>query len=161
MVDRHAVVRDATPADLDATAAIIAADAGGTPAQWRDRFAQILADPDRPFLVVELADGAVAGFGQARHVEHGDADDDRPPRGWYLSGVTVAAHHRRQGLGQLLTHARMTRLALVTSEVFYLAEVTNKATLDMHQRLGFEVLRPVFVPGRVGSLLLCRAPLSQ
>lgn len=76
------VVRDAVDGDLDASAQTIAAETGGSAHQWRQRFAEVLADPDRIFLVA-VAHGRVIGFGQARRVEHPEpVAPDAPPAGW-------------------------------------------------------------------------------
>lgn len=151
-------IRDATDEDVPVTAAIIAAEAGGAVDEWRERFAQVLADSDRQFLVAEV-DGQVVGFGHARHVQRDAADTDAPPSGWYLSGVTVAAAHRRSGVGLALTSARLDRLGQVP--VYYVAAADNTATISLHQRLGFVDAGSITLPGGQGPLLLFRRPATD
>ena len=87
-------VRDATADDLPATASIIASDAGGTVDEWHTRFAEVLADPARLFIVAE-ADGAVVGFGQARFVASAVVPAEAPLR---VAGTSVVSPSR-QGIG--------------------------------------------------------------
>lgn len=146
-------VRNATAADIDATAAIIAAHAGGEVEEWRTRFAEVLRDPSRRFMVAE-ADGVVVGFGQARFVVREDGSETGPPGGWYLSGVTVAPEHRRRGVGVALTIARLERLP--GEVVYYAAEPENFATIALHERLGFVACGLVTLTGQPRLLALFR-----
>lgn len=150
---RPIIVRDAQEDDLPATASIIAAEAGGTTDEWLSRFAEVLRDPDRRFLVAEV-DGQVVGFGQARLVRRQVSQDEMPPSGWYLSGVTVAAAHRRAGVGLALTEARLKQLGRVP--VYYAAEPDNAATIRLHERLGFVPAGTVTLPGSDQRLSLFR-----
>jgi transposase len=152
-VTLNVVVRDATTADLDATAAIISADAGGTADEWRRRFAEVLHDPSRQFLVAEV-DGDVVGFGQMRHVERDDAAPGEAPAGWYMSGVTVAPPFRRRGVGLALTLARLDRL--VGEAVYYAAEPDNEATVRLHEGVGFIAAGQITLPGQSAVLALFR-----
>lgn len=150
----HVSVRNATEADLSVTAAIIAAEGEGEPEEWRERFADVLADPLRLFLVAEI-DGRVVGFGHARQVHRPPSGDGAgPPSGWYLSGVTVAAQHRRMGVALALTEARLERLGAVP--VHYAAEPENGATIWLHEKLGFKGVGTITLPGADRPLLLFR-----
>ena len=140
--------------DLTATATIIAVEAGGTFAEWRDRFEAVLLDADRHFLVAEV-DGEVVGFGHSRHVVRtAEEVSAAGPSGWYLSGVTVALAHRRCGVGMALTAARLARLPGVT--VYYAAEPENEATIRLHQRFGFVRDGELTLPGGDRPLALFR-----
>ncbi len=152
-VTASATVRDAAAEDLDATAAIIAADAGGDVDEWRVRFAEVLTDPTRRFLVAEV-DGSVVGFGQVRFIVRENVGAGEPPGGWYLSGVTVAPQYRRRGIGLALTEARLERL--FGEVVYYAAEPENTATIALHERLGFRSWGEVTLPGQVQPLTLFR-----
>lgn len=148
------LVREAVEDDLPATARIIAAEAEGTEEEWLARFAEVLADPSRLFLVAEVG-GRVVGFGQARQVQRsGPSKADSPPNGWYLSGVTVAGEHRRIGVALALTQARLERLGDVP--VHYAAEPENIATISLHERLGFRRAGDITLPGGDRPLLLFR-----
>ncbi|WP_416957608.1 GNAT family N-acetyltransferase [Nocardioides sp. T5] len=147
-------VRDATADDLPATASIIATHAGGTVDEWHTRFAEVLADPARLFIVAE-ADGAVVGFGQARFVASRDSSGgSTAPGGWYLSGVTVASGYRRRGVGRRLTEARLERLE--GQVVYYAAAPENAGTIALHERLGFIPSGSVTLAGQHEALLLFR-----
>ena len=112
---------------MDATAAIIAAESGGNADEWRVRFADVLADPRRRFLVAEV-NGSVVGFGQARLIVRDRVDEGEPAGGWYLSGVTVAPQYRRLGVGLALTEARLEQLS--GEVVYYAAEPTRFGSDD-------------------------------
>lgn len=77
------------------------------------------------------------GSGQARFIEGGADSTDSPPAGWYLSGMTVPASGRRQGIGGALIEARLQLLAQRTSTVHYLADPANLATISLHAKFGF------------------------
>lgn len=147
-------VRDATAEDLPATASIIATDAGGTVDEWHTRFAEVLADPARLFLVAEV-DGVVVGFGQARFVASRDSSGgSTAPGGWYLSGVTVESGYRRRGVGLRLITARLERLE--GQVVRYAAAPENVGTIALHERLGFIPCGSVTFAGQHEALLLFR-----
>lgn len=135
------LVRPATGADVPAAARMIADD-GQDARIWTERLMLDLADPERLFLVAEVA-GDVVGFGQARVTQNPDNHPGLPPAGWYLSGVTVAPAWRRRGIGEALTRARLQVLATQASRVHYLADPENIATIALHAKLGFTRTRLV------------------
>jgi len=128
-------VRPATGEDVPAAARMIA-DHSKDVRIWTERLTLDLADPERLFLVAEVA-GDVVGFGQARVTQNPDNHPGLPPSGWYLSGVTVAPAWRRRGIGEALTRARLQLLAPQASRVHYLADPENIATIALHAKLGF------------------------
>ena len=70
------------------------------------------------------------------------------PAGWYLAGLVVAPERRRTGIGRALTEHRIAWLAERTPMAYYFASLQNRASLDLHARLGFEQLqRDIAVPG--------------
>jgi hypothetical protein len=71
---------------------------------------------------------------------------------------------RRRGVGLALTRARLEHLGGVTEGVFYFANVRNRASIDLHARLGFEPVTDDFWWPRAsfegGRGILFRAALS-
>jgi ribosomal protein S18 acetylase RimI-like enzyme len=135
-------VRAATIADLPDAAQIIADHRGEKSNDWVERFRLDLADVDRHFLVATIGD-EVVGFGQARVIEGALDSTDSPPAGWYLSGMTVRASARRQGIGGSLIEARLQLLGQRTSTVHYLADPANLATISLHAKFGFTMTHRV------------------
>jgi ribosomal protein S18 acetylase RimI-like enzyme len=118
------------------TVLMIADHRGEKSSDWVERFSLDLADADRLFLVATIAD-EVVGFGQARLIEGAADSTESPPAGWYLSGMTVPASVRRQGIGGALIEARLQLMAQRTSTVHYLADPANPATISLHAKFGF------------------------
>lgn len=153
-------VRAATNADLDGCARLIANESGGPQSEWRERFAAVLSDPNRRFLVALLEDVLVA-YGQARFLSRGDsADFDSGPSGWFLSGVVVAPECRRRGIASRLTQARLDLLRETSQVVYYAAEPNNVATMGLHKQFGFDEVGTLLVPGHDLPLQLWRLTLA-
>ncbi|WP_312720420.1 GNAT family N-acetyltransferase [Mobilicoccus sp.] len=123
-----AVVRPAGPTDLDACAAITAQREGGTTSTWRGVLERRWARPDQLVLVAEC-DGEVAAYASATHLTPTSEGGRGAPDGWYLTGVLVAPHHRRRGLGRRLTLARIALLRDRADRVWYVASSHNEASL--------------------------------
>ena len=83
-------------------------------------------------------DGRVEGFGKVDWLDP-DAHGGDAPSGWYLSGVIVADHARRHGLGTRLTVERIRLLRATAFEVWYFVNVRNEASIALHERLGFRL----------------------
>lgn len=124
-----------------------------------------ILDKDRFVVVAELdgEEGAeVVGWAQTYH--HAVLTDSAP-EGHYLSGVTVDPAWRRRGIAAAMTDARIAWVAERADEVFYVVNIGNRASIDLHTRWGFhEVERgPRFAgiefSGGVG--LLMRADLRR
>jgi hypothetical protein len=63
----------------------------------------------------------------------------------------VAPGMRRHGIGTLLTERRISALAGAANEVWCLANLWDRASVALHQRLGSELLTRRFTqPRRVG-----------
>ncbi len=153
-------IRDATIKDLDATSEIVSAESGENTVVWRERFAAVLADPSRHFLVA-TSENCVVGFGHTRFiVREREPGAQLPPDGWYLSGMTVTSTARRRGIGTQLTVARLDRLREVAECVFYVAEQENAATLELHHRLGFFQIGTIRLPEHDRDMILERLNLS-
>ena len=153
-------VRPASPADCPAIAAIEAERDGVAVTSSRRRCEEQTANSDT-LLVVALVEGHVVGFGRAGHLEpHVDKPADTIPDGWYLLGLVVVDAWRRQGIGRALTDARLAWIAQHADEAFYYANARNRASLDLHQAMGFEeVSRRFSGPGIAfdgGEGVLCR-----
>lgn len=137
-------IRDALPADVPAMAGIRATRGDCTAEQARGGFERLLgrvAAGEALALVAE-ARGAVLGFGcAARFTPPPGAPLHCAPAGWYLAGVVVAPAMRRTGIAAALTRARLDRLA---RPVYYFANSTNLASIDLHAPFGFEELTRSF-----------------
>lgn len=144
-----AQVRNAGEQDIRASVELISAHRGGDLDEWRTLFADALHDPQRHFIVAVSAQ-RVVGFGLSKLIDAvpDDADPLAAPVGWHLSGVTVDPGHRHRGIGAALTQARLDRLRAVTDIVYYAAESSNAATVELHRPFGFrQVGWAVKVPG--------------
>lgn len=128
-------------------------------------YRRAIADPDRCVLIAETTDApssTVVGWAKTHH--HVEAVDPAPP-GHYLGGITVDPAWRRRGIGAALTDARLQWMSARTGEAFYVVNLHNRASIDLHRRWGFtEVLRGprlmgVEFDGGVGLLL--RADLGD
>lgn len=159
MTHEEVRIREATAADVRQCAGLIAASEGGDVEEWLERFTDVLHDPDRRFLVA-VTDSAVVGFGHLRYVRHDARSSSSVPSGWYLSGVTVAASHRRHGIGTHLTRERLRLLQGIADCVYYVGEADNEATLVMHRSLGFVLVGKVSVPASSQPMQLHRLDLS-
>jgi ribosomal protein S18 acetylase RimI-like enzyme len=138
-------VRPAVPGDVPRYAALLAAYDGRPDAVHRDRLRRRLRAGTGAVLVAEVA-GSFAGAGRVAWLE---PDGDRPPpAAYYLVGLIVDAARRRAGIGEALTRARIEWTLARADAVWYFANATNRASLDLHARLGFEeVTRDFEVPG--------------
>lgn len=157
------LVRPATPADLAVCAALIVSRTGGDPAQREQRLLDELGKPERHHCVAD-SNGEVVGYaGVMAHAPSALSEPDVAPAGYYLIGLIIDSRWRRRGIGELLTVARMDWVRQRAAEVWYFASLANGATLDLHERLGFqEVSRAFSFPGsplRAGTGVLLRAPL--
>ena len=159
------IIRPSVVGDLPVAVGLAVAERGGEYVQWRARLAADLADGDACLLVAET-DGQVRAYGRARRfVPPPDAPANIAPAGYYLTGLLVAPEYRRRGLGEQLTRARMAWTAARATEIWFFANASNRASLLLHQQLGFrEVTRDFAYPGVTfagGVGVLCRASLSR
>ena len=147
-------VRDADTEDLAACAQLNAERHSDLVELWYERFENDLHNPLRRFLVATIND-RVIGYGHTvEHVREG-GDVDASPSGYFLAGLLVSPHYRRTGVGTRLTTARLNILRNQTDVVYYLADPLNRATIEMHSRLGFTTVGPVMRQGKQFILYEC------
>ncbi len=116
---------------------------------WRSAL-QEAEDEERALVLVAVILGEQVAFGGARRIDPRDEPTDRAvPAGWSLTGVIVYAGQRKRGLGHALTQARLDRIAERADCVYYFASAQNRATIDLHHRLGFVELTRDFSFPRV------------
>ena len=136
-------IRRAVPEDAPGIAALVA-QRHGMPLERaldgvRREFAGIAAGNPWILLVADV-DGGVVGFGRVRQV----APREGVPGGWYLMGIIVHRAYRRRGIGLHLTHRRLAWIRERSREAFYFANKENRASIDLHARLGFEQVSDEF-----------------
>ena len=145
------VVRDAELRDAAALGALAAEREGRDPARETTAFERQLrtADPFRDRLWVAKSGASVVGFAKAhRFVPPDRAPANVAPEGWYLAGVVVAHAFRRRGVGTSLTLERLRWISRCASRAYYFANALNRASIDLHERLGFtELTRTFWYPG--------------
>jgi ribosomal protein S18 acetylase RimI-like enzyme len=130
-------VRPAGPADAVALARLSEAAEG-------DAVAAVERDLERSTSHVVVAEeaGTVVGFGRVRYVDPERAGDD-VPAGWYLMGLVVEPAARRRGHGLALVRSRLDWIAERSSEAWYVANASNAASIALHDRAGFRIVRAI------------------
>lgn len=150
--------RPARVDDIPALAALRVERGDATAEEATVVFRRLLASD--ALVLVAARGGRVVGYGAVERFE-------RPglPPGWYLAGVIVAPTERRCGIGARLTAERIAWIAARAPEAFYVANETNRASIDLHAALGFQlVARDLAVPGMTftgGAGLLFRVDLQS
>jgi ribosomal protein S18 acetylase RimI-like enzyme len=140
-------------------AALAAAREGDDAARWVEVFRR-RAEADPVTTFVARVAGEVAGYGSLGWLDSGSEDSSISapadpsggpvvaPTGWYLTGLVVDPSWRRRGVGVALTAHRLDWLRGRAEVVYYFANARNRATIDLHRRLGFEeVTRDFAIPG--------------
>jgi GNAT superfamily N-acetyltransferase len=135
-------------AHLDECAALAVERDGGDETCWKASLERYL-DADDRVAFIALIDGRVTGYGTAGWFEPSHSDRAAQiPDGWYLLGLIVAPQSRRKGVGRKLTAVRLTWLATRTSLVRYFVSSANRASIDLHAELGFQLTgSDIEVPG--------------
>ena len=152
MTTGEIVIRKATSNDMVACALLISDHVSGDLEEWQSQFEQDLANPQRLFLVATV-DDSVVGYGHTTfHSETLEDEAKSIPAGYFLSGLLISPEHRRQGLGELLTVARIDEMRRVANVIYYRAEPDNLATIELHSRLGFQRIGSVERDGKEYSL---------
>lgn len=123
------------PRDVSAAAHLATGVYGGDPDAWRARLTRTLQQPSSLFAMAEV-DGEVAGYGKAAHCTPVD-DADPAPAGRYLTGLIVAPHWRRCGVGEALTRWRVQRIHDDGESAYFFTNVRNAASIALHAQLGF------------------------
>lgn len=104
---------------------------------FRKRTLDDLKRPDDRFLCVATIENIVVGYARARVIN----DDKAPypaPLGWYLMGVLVAPEFRKRGIARRLTEFRLNWLKNKTKEIFYVTNISNKASIHLHKEFKFK-----------------------
>jgi ribosomal protein S18 acetylase RimI-like enzyme len=93
---------------------------------------EFLADP-RHHLAVAVEDGLVVGFASAVHYVH----PDKPRPELWINEVSVAATHRRRGLGTRLLRSLFTvARGLGCAEAWVLTDRENTAAMRLYAAAG-------------------------
>lgn len=147
-------VRVARTEDVDAITRISAERDGHDPDAIRHRIAGEISGMQAGgswcVFVAEI-DDAVVGYGRIRDLTHAEGGLPTPlPEGWYLTGVVIAPAFRRRGLGAALTEARIDWARERTPDVYYVANLRNRPSQDLHAVYGFEEISRAFDYPRAG-----------
>lgn len=136
-------VRRAEREDAPFIAALVAARHGMPLERAQDgverEFAGLAAGNPWNLFVAEV-DGGIVGFGRVREVAHREG----VPGGWYLMGVIVHPAYRRRGIGTALTRARLRWIRARSRAAYYFANRENRASIDLHERVGFAAVADEF-----------------
>ena len=140
--------RSATDDDLPAAAALSQRRSGGELDGILAGMRELIESGREAMLVAEV-EGAVQAFAKWGTIEPPpDAPENSIPAGWYLTGVVVAPEHRRRGIALELTRARVDLIHERAESAYYFANERNRASIALHERLGFrEVRRGIWAPG--------------
>lgn len=92
-------------------------------------------------IFVALFEKNLIGFGKINYFDPSDYSEKYlAPKGHYLSGIIIEKSMRRKGVGTLLTKARIEKINKIEREIFYFADSKNKASIEFHNKLGFEFI---------------------
>jgi len=147
---RHVALREAiSEADYLACARLITARESGGLGTWVERTRKHAQGPRNALLVAESERDGIVAYGRVTWVPRPRYPAaDAAPEGYYLGGLIVADSHRRMGIGQRLTVARLRFIQRRAGDAWYLVNVDNDASVRLHERLGFhEATRDFSFPG--------------
>jgi ribosomal protein S18 acetylase RimI-like enzyme len=135
-------VRIARPEDVDAIALISAErerlDVNAIRAPIGHELGGI-GNGDPWCVFVAEIEGAVVAYGRVRCLRH--ERNDLPtelPEGWYLNGLVVDPAFRRCGLGAALIDARLSWVRERDEHVYYVSNLSNRVSIELHAGFGFE-----------------------
>jgi len=134
-------VRLAAEPDVEACVRLAVAIGAGQAAQWRQTLTRTVRDGERRALFVAEAGGEVVGYGRVVYVA-----PDAAPAGWYLLGLVVDQAWRRRGIGEALTRTRLAWILERAERALYFTRPANRASQELHRRLGFVKLPGHWVP---------------
>jgi len=136
-VRAEVVVEPLAERHLDACVALAVQREGGDPTAWRAVFEGGLGATDRATFV-GMIDGHLVGYSTVAWLAPGIGHPtSAAPDGWYLLGLVVDPRFRRRGVGHRLTAERLRWLVGRTDRVWYFANSTNRASIDLHTGFGF------------------------
>jgi ribosomal protein S18 acetylase RimI-like enzyme len=143
------LARTAVEADLGDIARLLHEREGGALSRHHEGVSCQFSDHERSCFHVAEHRNSVVGFGRATYfTPPAYSPPNVAPEGWHLAGLVVDPRFRRRGIGLMLTRERLEWLSRRTNVVFYFANARNRATIDLHRRLGFtELTRDFSVPG--------------
>ena len=143
----EAIIREAHEADLPGCAILAQRRDGGDQDVWESALGADLRAADR-LLLVAISAGRPVGYASVGRQSYVRTGGRSVPDGWFLTGLVVDPLHRRGGIGRRLTQARLQWLDGRTNKVWYFASAMNRASLELHRKLGFhEVTRDFVIPG--------------
>lgn len=158
------VVEPLAPHHLAAVVALAVGREGGDPAAWMASLEGSLSALNQMTFVAHI-DGQVAGYARVGWLAPGTGDPgSAAPAAWYLLGLIVDPHFRRQGVGRELTAARLRWLHERTDRAWYFVSSRNQASIDLHAEFGFQqAATDLRIPGVsfTGTGLLYAADMGQ
>jgi ribosomal protein S18 acetylase RimI-like enzyme len=135
-------VRIARPEDVDAIALISAKREGLDVDAIRAPIGRELGgigNGDPWCVFVAEIDGAVVAYGRIRNLRHErNSLPTELPEGWYLNGLVVDPAFRRRGIGSALIEARLSWVRERDKYVYYVSNLVNRVSIELHASFGFE-----------------------
>lgn len=118
----------------DAHAVLAVNRAAGRPTGTADAVAASIANSTRHTVIATSA-GEAIGWATTHYWDY---TDEPAPAGHYLGGITVHPDWRRRGVGTALTAARIDWIFSRAAEVWYIVNIRNRASIELHHKWGFE-----------------------
>ena len=134
-------IRAAVKADITAIVNLSLDREAGDPERISASIKSYVDNNHDSIIQVAVVDSRIVGFGKARHFQ---GEGIEVP-GWYLSGLIVAPEYRHANLGSSLTLDRLDELKQRCSEVYYFDNAINRVSIELHQKLGFKLIKEPFV----------------
>ncbi len=133
-------IRDATEADITSVMEISMARDPGDPAVIESSLRSYLANRQESILLLAIVDGQIVGFGKAKKYRR----EKTAYPGWYLTGLIVIPGYRNAGIGTQLTIVRLDEISHRAGEAYYFVNAANRVSIELHQKLGFELVQDHF-----------------
>lgn len=148
----HLVIRLAEEPDSEQLAHLCVSRNGGSSEEYLQKFVKEISNIDdqaKIMLLVAEIHGKIVGFAMAKYFTPPEnSPKNTAPEGWYLNGIIIDPQYRRMGIASRLTENRLQWLTNKTSHVFYFANAGNAASIDLHEKFGFnEITRDFIFPG--------------
>jgi ribosomal protein S18 acetylase RimI-like enzyme len=137
--------RRARMSDAEGLAKIKHERDGGEPDQIIELVKKELSDLEKheeSAMFVAIMEDQVIGYGRVTLYDSGKTQARHlSPDGWYFMGMIIDQNHRRMGIGTHLSEHRIEWLKNKgAKEVFSFVNADNKASLDLHEHLDFEIV---------------------
>lgn len=133
-------IRGATKFDIGDLVSISMDRDPGDANIMRSGFNSYLVDTRESILRVAVVNGRIVGFGKAKNYH----SEKTTYPGWYLTGLVVLPGYRNAGIGTQLTTVRLDEISRHAGEVYYFANASNRVSIELHQKLGFELAQDHF-----------------